>query len=72
MFVKGDRVRLVEDFNNEPGILLTGSVGTVTVESNGMVFVQFDYLNDPEFQEHVRHNNRHGGLPMLTEEIERV
>lgn len=71
----GDRVRLVEDFNNEPGIIPAGSEGTVLEVVKGtvlynMIFVLFD--NVDSLEEHSRETNSVAGLPMYPEEIESI
>jgi hypothetical protein len=76
MFSVGDRVKLIEDFNNEPGILPAGSKGTVYEVAEGrtlynfMIFVCFD--NVDALGDRARRTNDVAGLPMYPEEIESV
>jgi hypothetical protein len=77
MFVVGNKVKLTEDFNNEPGIIPAGTMGKVTHldKDNSitpLVYVQFDGLRDLNLAERVRIMNYEVGLPMYPTEIERV
>jgi len=73
----GDKVALVKDFNNEPGIIPAGTMGKVTHIDNDspvapLVYVRFSDLRDFNLSERVRVMNYEVGLPMYSEEIERV
>jgi len=71
----GDTVKLIEDFNNEPGVIRAGTTGELIAISEkapiqDLYFVRFNDVS--ELKEHSRVNNHIAGLPMYREEIERV
>jgi len=70
MFRIGDRVKLVNDFNNEPGIIPAGTMGVVRSFSTEYVVTEFDDVSDLE--PHAQINNAEGGLFMFAHEIEKV
>jgi hypothetical protein len=78
MFAVGDKVSLIKDFNNEPGIIPAGTMGKVTnIDSDSpvapLVYVRFAAdLRDLGMAERVRIMNHEVGLPMYPKEIERV
>jgi len=73
MFTEGDRVKLVKDFDNEPGIVAAGTKGTIVMVMPGddAFFDYFVRLDDDGSNEVVsKVNARLGGFPLFQYEIE--
>lgn len=68
MFSVGDRVKLVADFDNEPGIIPANTEGIVLGFSKEMVFVQF--VNVEHLDVSSQKHNKLAGLPIFIHEIE--
>jgi len=74
-FMRGDKVALVKDFNNEPGIIPKGSTGTVVGVYRGkftedQIFVRFDNLSDELYVQ--MQVSRDIGMPMHSDEIKKI
>jgi hypothetical protein len=69
MFVQGDRVQLISDFNNEPGTLEAGVKGTVQFHNvqKDLVFVTWDDVSSLTDDQQIINDL---GLAMYPEEIE--
>ncbi len=71
MFFEGDRVKLISDFDNGPGIIPAETEGTVlAITESAYVIVRWDDVSD--LQEYVQHNNKVAGLYMMPEEVTHV